>query len=78
LQTQTVVKNEDRKTVRRGGGVGAKTITQRAKDGPFGLTFLNERIKAGELRARKAGRLTVILDSDWEDFLSSLPIVAAS
>lgn len=63
---------------RRGTGNGAKTITERAKDGPFGLTFLNERIRSGQLRARKAGRLTIITDPDWQDFIDSLPIVAAS
>jgi hypothetical protein len=78
LQTQTVVETDDRKVVRRGPGKGAKTVTQRAKDGPFGLTFLNEHIKAGKLRARKAGRLTIITDPDWEQFLESFPLVAAS
>ena len=62
----------------RGAGVGAKTVTDRAKDGPFGKTFLHSVIKAGRLKARKAGRATVILDSDWQAFLELLPVVAES
>ncbi len=61
----------------RGPGAGAKTVTDRAKDGPFGRTFLYAEIAAGRLKARKAGRSTIILDTDWEEFLSSLPLVAA-
>lgn len=59
----------------RGAGVGAKTVTDRAKDGPFGRTFLYEQIGLGRLKARKAGRATIILDEDWRDFLESLPMV---
>ncbi len=60
---------------RRGAGVGAKTVTDRAKAGPFGKTFLYEQIGLGNLIARKAGRSTVILDDDWDEFLKSLPLV---
>ena len=62
----------------RGAGVGAKTLTQRAADGPFGRTYLHGEIKAGRLKARKAGRATIILDSDWQSFLKSLPVVAGA
>ena len=62
----------------RGPGVGAKTVTDRAKDGPFGKTFLHAEIKAGRLKARKAGRATVILDDAWREYLESLPVVAES
>lgn len=59
----------------RGPGDGAATVTDRARRGPFGKTFLYEQISAGRLKARKAGRATIILDSDWRDFLESLPMV---
>ena len=57
----------------RGIGDGAKTVTDRAKKGPFGKTFLYAEIKSGRLKARKAGRATIVLDEDWGDFLKSLP-----
>jgi hypothetical protein len=59
----------------RGPGDGAATVTDRARRGPFGKTFLYEQIGLGNLKARKAGRSTVILDDDWDEFLKSLPLV---
>lgn len=37
-----------------------------------GTTKLYSLINAGELKARKIGKLTVILKSDLDDFLSNL------
>jgi hypothetical protein len=38
-------------------------------------TVLFEAIKHGRLKARKAGRRTIILDEDYLSFLQSLPLV---
>ena len=76
MEEVQIGRNERRRL--RGAGVGAKTVTDRAKDGPFGKTFLYEQIGLGRLRARKAGRATIILDEDWRDFLESLPMVGAA
>ncbi len=59
----------------RGAGAGAKSVTDLAKAGPFGRTFLYQEIRAGRLKARKAGRATIVLDEDWRVFLESLPMV---
>jgi hypothetical protein len=66
---------ESGRTRLRGPGDGAATVTDRARRGPFGKTFLYEQIGLGNLKARKAGRATIILDDDWESFLKSLPLV---
>ena len=66
---------ESGRTRLRGPGDGAATVTDRARRGPFGKTFLYEQIGLGKLKARKAGRATIILDDDWESFLKSLPLV---
>lgn len=50
----------------------AHTIEQAAKISTLGRTSVYAAIKSGELRARKAGRRTVILDDDLRQWLSSL------
>ena len=40
----------------------------------IGRTKLYEAIKLGQLRARKAGRHTIILTDDLKTFLESLPV----
>lgn len=40
-----------------------------------GRTKIYQEIKEGKLRARKIGRSTVILASDWQQYLQSLPSV---
>jgi len=72
---QNVQIDEGKRKRLRGPGAGAKTVTDRVKDGPFGKTFLYGEIAAGRLKARKAGRATVILEEDWIAFLASLPLV---
>ncbi len=39
----------------------------------LGRTFIFEQIRAGRLRARKAGRRTIILAADLRAFLAALP-----
>jgi excisionase family DNA binding protein len=40
----------------------------------FGRTFIFEKIKTGELPARKAGRRTIILHDDLVAWLNALPL----
>ncbi|MBL8579540.1 MAG: helix-turn-helix domain-containing protein [Mesorhizobium sp.] len=44
----------------------------------IGRTKLYSYIKAKQLKARKAGRRTVILAADLEAFLSALPVAEAA
>lgn len=44
----------------------------------IGRTKLFEAMKLGKLRARKYGRKTIILVSDLDDFLKSLPVKEAA
>jgi hypothetical protein len=53
----------------------AFTIDELAKAGPFGRTKLYEFIRDGELIARKCGRSTIILETDYEEFLENLPVL---
>lgn len=52
----------------------AFSISELAKAGPLGRSKLYEAIRDGALVARKAGRHTIILKADFEQFLTSLPI----
>lgn len=53
----------------------AYRINELAEIGPFGRSFIFDRIRDGSLVAKKAGRTTVILASDWQAFLASLPAI---
>jgi hypothetical protein len=53
--------------------IGAKTVSQRAKEGPFGRNKIYQEIAAGRLKAKKAGRNTVITDAEWGRYMDSLP-----
>ena len=55
----------------------AYSVGECADDGPFGKTFIYEAIASGALVARKAGRRTIILKTDWENYLASLPAMPA-
>lgn len=50
----------------------AYSIEETARITSLGRTALYDEIKAGRLKARKAGRRTVILDSDLRAWLASL------
>ncbi len=51
----------------------AYTIDEAVKAGAGGRTKIYEAIKAGELKARKRGKRTVILAPDLLQYLESLP-----
>jgi excisionase family DNA binding protein len=51
----------------------AHRIEEAAKVSGVGRTLIFEAIKNGALRARKAGRRTLILQTDLEAWLHSLP-----
>ncbi len=51
----------------------ALTIDEVIKAGPLGRTSIYAAIKAGKLTARKFGKRTIVLTSDFEGFLNSLP-----
>lgn len=55
----------------------AHTIEQTGKISTLGRTTIYAAIKSGELKARKAGRRTVILDDDLRAWLASLPTSGA-
>jgi hypothetical protein len=56
----------------------ASNLSQLVRDGPLCKNSIYAAIKAGDLPARKAGHLTLILHRDWEDYLMSLPDALAS
>ena len=51
----------------------AHSIDWVCEDSDLGRTFIYSEIKAGRLIARKAGRRTIILDSDYRNYLAALP-----
>jgi hypothetical protein len=52
----------------------AHTIETASRISTCGRTSLYAAIKAGDLKARKIGRRTVILHADLRDWLASLPM----
>lgn len=54
----------------------AHTIQSAARKATIGRTTLYNAIRSGELRARKIGRRTVILEHDLARWLSTLPTAA--
>jgi hypothetical protein len=53
----------------------AYSINELAENGPEGRTNLYKAIKEKRLIARKSGRRTIILASDYERYLNDLPVV---
>ena len=53
----------------------ALTIDEIIKSGPLGRTSIYAAIKAGQLTARKFGKRTFVLTSDFEGFFNGLPKV---
>jgi hypothetical protein len=52
----------------------AHTIEAASRISTCGRTLLYSAIKSGDLKARKIGRRTVILDAELRDWLASLPM----
>lgn len=50
-------------------------ISQVCKASGVGRTKIYEEIGEGRLKARKAGRATIVLSTDFEDWLKSLPTI---
>ena len=63
-------------TGNRGGEVGkiAHSVDGACDAAGVGRTSIYEAIRAGELKARKLGRRTIILDDDLRQWLASLPL----
>ena len=55
----------------------ALTVDEVADVVPIGRTTLFKEINAGRLRAHKAGRRTLILSTDLDDYLATLPTVGS-
>jgi excisionase family DNA binding protein len=53
----------------------ALTIAEACSASRIGRTRLYEAIRAGELRARKHGKRTLVLNDDLRQWLESLPSV---
>jgi excisionase family DNA binding protein len=57
----------------------AYTVSEAANAAALGRTTVYAAIRRGELTARKAGRRTVVLHADLQDWLNTLaPITAAN
>ncbi len=54
------------------------SIADVAKIVGLGRTFIYQQIKEGRLRVRKAGRRTVVFDTDLKAWLAALPVKAAA
>ena len=53
----------------------ALTIHETCSCSGIGKTKIYEAINAGKLKARKAGKRTLILSDDLRDYLTSLPLM---
>jgi excisionase family DNA binding protein len=56
----------------------AYSIEETARITSLGRTALYEEIKAGRLKARKAGRRTVVIADDIRQWLASLPQIGGA
>jgi hypothetical protein len=52
---------------------GAFSLNEFVQYSNLGRDFLYQAIRQGKLKARKAGRRTIILTEDGDTFLSNLP-----
>jgi excisionase family DNA binding protein len=53
----------------------ALTIQEACSHSGIGKTKLYEAINSGRLKARKAGKRTLILSDDLREYLSALPLI---
>ena len=56
----------------------AYSIDEFCEEAGLGRSFVYQEIRAGNLKARKAGRRTLILHDDGERYLRSLPSIGAA
>jgi Helix-turn-helix domain len=56
----------------------ARTIEDVVRISKLGRTMVYNQIKCGNLKARKCGRRTLVLDADLQRFLTSLPATNAA
>jgi excisionase family DNA binding protein len=54
----------------------ANSIDEFCELGNFGRSFVYSEIKAGKLKARKAGRRTLITRQDREKYFAQLPVMS--
>ncbi|WP_245434736.1 helix-turn-helix domain-containing protein [Methylocystis rosea] len=59
-------------------GKVAHSIDGACEAAEVGRTSIFEAIRAGELKAHKLGRRTIILDEDLRGWLASLPLVSGA
>ena len=62
----------------RTGSPSGNRISFYVQQGPLGRSAIYAAIASGALKARKAGRATIILEEDWQQFLRELPPVTQS
>lgn len=72
---QASTSSNDRPAITTGG---AMSVAEFCRSYCIGRTKLYAEVKAGRLRLRKLGSKTIIARSDAEEWLNSLPNVAAS
>jgi len=53
----------------------AHSVAEFAQLVGLGRSYIYEEIKKGNLRVRKAGRRTIILEDEGQDWLSQLPVL---
>ena len=51
----------------------AFTLSELEASGPLSRSAIYREIREGRLIARKAGKSTIVLAQDWDDFLHALP-----
>jgi hypothetical protein len=54
------------------------SIAELVRTGPLSRSKLYSEIAAGRLKARKAGRRTVILAQDYQAYFEALPLVSSA
>ena len=55
----------------------AQSIAEFARSAGVGRSFLYQQIKCGRLKARKAGRRTLVLNEEGAAFLADLPLASS-
>jgi hypothetical protein len=56
----------------RGTGTILRRFADLVEEGPFGASFLRDRLMDGSLKSHKIARARLVYQRDWEDFLNNL------